>query len=301
MFYEYALDPAAICSWERARFFLDAVGPWKGRFIAKLPKTWAQAVLDGLTCGDVEKKRIEAKLEQVRRAQAFSHRVVGDYRTAASWLDNARAEHTRKEFRAIIAATGDGGPPVLDAANVDDSDALWRVEQGQLVARDPNTIAQAVGQLLAVSRHLIIIDPYFRANHRTKTDVLAACCLGLKSAVSKVEIHAALGGERDPTFTQAKADAVLSLPALIPVGVTASVSFWLPRPRGARFHNRYLLTDVGGVQFGDGIERGETGQYDRLSIIDDPSRLQILSTLTAVPLAFDRAGDAFDVVGTRRR
>jgi hypothetical protein len=301
MFYEYALEPTVICSWERARYFLDAVGPWKGRFLAKLPKTWARAVLDGLTCGDVEKKRIEAKLEQVIRNRCFSLRVVGEFRPTISWLDNARAEHARREFRAIIAAVGSGGPPVLDAGSVDESEPLWRVEQGQLVARDSAVIAQAVGHLLAVSRHLLVIDPYFRANHPTKSDVLSACCLVLPPTGSRVDVHAALGGERDPTYDQAKADALRLLPRILPTGLTATVSFWLPRNGGQRLHNRYLLTEVGGVQFGDGIERGAAGQYDRVSIVEDPSRIQIWNDFMGAVPSFDPAGAPFAVKGTRSR
>jgi hypothetical protein len=301
MFYEYALEPAVISSWERARYFLDAVGPWKGRFLAKLPKTWARAVLDGLKCGDVEKKRIEAKLEQVARGRCFSLRVVGEFNPAHSWLDNARAEHARKAFHAIIAAAGGGGPPVIDATDIDDSEPLWRVEQGQLVARDATVIAQAVGHLLAASRHLLVIDPYFRANHPTKSDVLAACCLGLPPTGARVDVHAALGGDRDPPFDQAKADALRLLPKVLPTGLTATVWFWLPRQGGQRLHNRYLLTEVGGVQFGDGIERGIAGQYDRVSILEDPSRIQIWADFMGTSPSFDPAGAPFTVQGTRRR
>ena len=40
MFHEYALEPAVLSSWERTRFFLDAFGPWKGRFLAEFPRKW---------------------------------------------------------------------------------------------------------------------------------------------------------------------------------------------------------------------------------------------------------------------
>lgn len=300
MFYEYALDPAVISNWERARYFLDAFGPWKGRFLAKLPKTWARAVLDGLTCGDVERKRIEERLVRFQAARPFTNRVVSDYPKASSWVDCAGAEHTKSPFRAIISKPGAYEMPVIDADVVDESEPLWRVEQGQLVARTPSAIGAALIHLLAVSRRLVFIDPYFRANHSTKCDVVTECCRLLPSQ-SQVEIHAALGGERDPSYEQAIADATNQLGRFIPQGLSVKVSFWLARPGGQRFHNRYLITDVGGVQFGDGIEKGSTGQVDRLSILDDTSRERLLRDFSELPAPFDRAGPEVAVKGTHRR
>lgn len=300
MFFEYALDPAVISNWDRARYFLDAFGPWKGRFLAKLPKTWARAVLDGLTCGDVERKRIEERLVRFQTARPFTNRVVAEYPKTNSWVECAKAEHTKNPFRAIISRPGVHQRPVIDAEIVDESEPLWRVEQGQLVSRTPSAIGEALNHLLAVSRRLVFIDPYFRANHSTKCDVVTECCRLLPSQ-SQVEIHAALGGDRDPSYEQAKADAAMQLARYIPTGLTAKVSFWLSRPGGQRLHNRYLITDVGGVQFGDGIEKGSTGQVDRLSILDDPSREQLLKDFSELSAPFDRAGPEIAVKGTGRR
>lgn len=66
-------------------------------------------------------------------------------------------------------------------------------------------------------------------------------------------------------------------------------------------HDRYLLTDMGGVQFGDSIEGGEPGHEDRLSILDEPSRTQLWNQYLGNPLAFDEAGESREFVGLARR
>ena len=48
--------------------------------------------------------------------------------------------------------------------------------------------------------------------------------------------------------------------------------------------------EVGGVQFGDGIEMGNAGHEDRLSILDEPSRLELWNQYLGTPPAFDSAG-----------
>jgi hypothetical protein len=49
MFFEYAIEPSVFSTWQNARFFLDALGPWKGRFLAEFPrKKWLPQVIEGM-------------------------------------------------------------------------------------------------------------------------------------------------------------------------------------------------------------------------------------------------------------
>ena len=134
MFYEYAMEPSVISTWERARYFLDAFGPWNGRFLAKYPKKWTRMVYDGLACGDLEKKRIEERLARLD-PRVFSPRANAKYDPGLSWLNNATSEHGHTPFRAILAVGGGCGQ-ILDPDEVDDHCNLWRVESGGLVPRD---------------------------------------------------------------------------------------------------------------------------------------------------------------------
>src|SRR5437867_7976608 len=102
MFYEYALEPSVLSSWDRTRFFLDAFGPWKGRFLAEYPKRWKKMVFDGLNCPDVEKKRITERLASLDK-RVFSPRANGQYEPKRPWIENAELEHQRVPFRAIVS------------------------------------------------------------------------------------------------------------------------------------------------------------------------------------------------------
>lgn len=286
MFHEYALEPSALSSWDRARFFLDAFGPWKGRFLAEYPQRWLKLVVDALNCPDVEKKRIVERLIRLDK-RVFLSRPDAPFDESTTWLENAEREHARSPFHAIVAAAPGSTPHVLDAAAIDDDSALWRVESGRLVSRDPRLFVRAVELLLRASTRIAIIDPYFRADQDDKTRPVARICELLRGRPTTIEVHFA---DEARGYVPCMADAERAMPRALPVGMKVTLHGWKERAGGQRLHNRYLLTDVGGVQFGDGIELGKDGQQDRLSILDEASRIQLWSQYLGDSPAFDPAG-----------
>jgi hypothetical protein len=285
MFREYALEPALISSWDRARFFFDSFGPWKGRFLAEYPRHWKRIVFEGLSCPDVEKKRITERLAQLDK-RVFSARANAPYDGARSWIDNAETEHRRSPFHAIVVAEKPGLPHFLDGSDVDDRNELWRVDLGLFLERDPNTFVQALRLLLAASRRVVIIDPYFRADQDDKTRALIAFCNAVDVAAT-VEVHF---GDEPRGYEPCMRDATRSLPQILPSGVEVTLHCWKERLGGPRLHNRYLITEVGGVEFGDGIEMGDAGDEDRLSILEESSRAKLWNDYLGSTPAFDSAG-----------
>lgn len=293
MFHEYAVEPTLLSSWDRTRFFLDALGPWKGRFLAKYPRHWKRMVHRALDCPDVEKKRIVERLAKLD-TRVFSARKSADYRGECSWLENATSEHSREPFRAIIALHALRTPHVIDGTEVDDGHDLWRVETGQLVRRRPEVFAQKLRLLLVASTRLMLIDPYFRADQPDKTGPLIAFCRAAPSLVA-VDVHFS---DEPRGYSACMNDASRVLPGLLPQGVKVKLHCWNERPGGARLHNRFLLTEIGGVQFGDGIETGTAGQEDRVSILDETSRAALWDLYGGASPGFDAAGSAREFVGS---
>lgn len=296
MFYEYALDPAVLSSWERVRYFLDAFGPWKGRFLAEYPRRWRKLVYDGLRCNAVERTRIEERLRRLDE-RVFSRRPGSTFNGKRPWLDNAEAEHERSAFRAIIALETRGKDYILDGSVVDETEERWRVEQGCILPRDPLNFVHALGLLLRESSHVVMIDPYFRADQPDKTSPLTTLCQVFQTANVQIEIH---GSEKDLAYAEVIRHAKRALPDAIPEEMKVLLRCWKERPGGARLHNRFLLTDIGGVQFGDSIERGEPSHEDRLAIVDEPSHKALWAQYVGSPAAFDEAGPPCQFTGRKR-
>jgi hypothetical protein len=78
------------------------------------------------------------------------------------------------------------------------------------------------------------------------------------------------------------------------------VHTWSQRPGGKRLHNRYLITNIGGVKFGDSVEQGQEGEDDHISILDESSREDLWSQFVDPASAFDRIGTPVAVTGARR-
>ena len=76
-----------------------------------------------------------------------------------------------------------------------------------------------------------------------------------------IELHTE---DRDdtPSWTEFRKECKDKLPSIIPEGLTLTVYRWKKRDGGERLHNRYILTDIGGVFFGIGLDEGNLGETD---------------------------------------
>lgn len=288
MFYEYALEPAAISSKERARYFLDALGPWKGRFVARLPRHWRGMVRDGLNCPDIERQWIVERLSELDR-RIFSPRANATFDETKSWLENALTEHARLPFHAIISNTrAMNNGVVLDAAEIDDRYELWRVESGQFVTRNADALIKAIELLLSASKRIVLIDQYFRADQEDKRRPLIAICQYVEGRAS-VEVHFS---DKTVTCDFSMSQAERALPRALPAGMAVTLHCWKEHED---IHNRYIITEVGGVKFGNSIELGDG--VDHLSILDETSRLRLWDEFLGTQPAYERVGEPREFVG----
>jgi hypothetical protein len=293
MYGEYALEPAALFSWEQVRFFLDQVGPWYGRFVAKYPKTWKRLVYEAARrCPPIELKRIEERLATLDE-RVFANRKGAPYDPSQSWVANALGEHARQPFTAII--THEAANEAVPAVDVHRDHAAWRREHGRFIARASGDFVAALALLLRHSRRVVLIDPYFRADQSEKRDPLLAFCTEL-SAGATIEIHTSTHHVADHFSIDV---ARQQLPQRLPAGLSFSLHIWKQRPQGLRLHNRYLITEIGGVQFGDGIELGGPGETDHVNLLDEPSRAELWEQYVDPGVAFDHAAPVLTIVGTR--
>lgn len=47
---------------------------------------------------------------------------------------------------------------------------------------------------------------------------------------------------------------------MMPAGLTIKVFFWSQKPGGLEMHPRFLLTDLGGIHYENGLDKGEPGE-----------------------------------------
>jgi hypothetical protein len=256
MLYEYAVEPRAIgSSWETFRYVIEKFGFDKGRVISEFPKRWFREVYDA-TAGlsPVQKKRVEEALNQARKKKVVRCQRPYDP-NAGDWLHNALTEHQRSPFRAIIAMQNPNGDDfVLPTDDLNELHPLMAVPRDRAVARDAASIAGALKELLRFGSHILFVDPFFDPYSARYKSTFREC-LGIVKALNCgaiCEIHYRYHDDK-PSPADLEREAANLFRGVIPADMTVTIYCWRQKKGGEDFHDRFLLTDKGGIGIGAGF------------------------------------------------
>lgn len=311
MIHEYALEPEVVASWhdrDKGRFFIDRFGYGAGRVVGMYPSktNWRKhvwAVLDAdfsptdkdrMRMVEIVKKLIEAKVQ----------RVGSEWNGTLDWLTNAESEHLRKPFHAILARENprNNGTVMREADILEGEAAGWGTPHSIVVQRSAENMAECVAPMLRCATRVLFIDPYFRANERRFRDPLAAF-LRQVSPQATTEIHASASYKDAPNeeYFRDESERALQRHAVIPGGRELKMHRWRNREGGEKMHNRYVLTDIGGVQFGTGLDEGEEGTTDVVSRLGAEPYEKLYQDYAGPGFSFDPDGEPFLVPSNQER
>jgi len=267
MIHEYAVDPALLCDKERFRYLTEHFGVHKGRLISRYPKRWKRLVYKGVAeLSEMQRKWIEDRLATIdeKMVKRKSEWIEGQ-----GWLNNAEFEHTRRPFHAILAmANPSERDYILTDDDLDEEALLWKVESEITVSRSPQALASAVAPLLRISRKIFFIDPYIDPykprSRKTLEAFLRACLVNRPSNIqlARIEFHTKYREEIGHFFSECERQ----FPKIVPTGYTLRILRWEEKQGGDGFHNRYILTERGGIRFTWGLDAGSPAQTDDLSL-----------------------------------
>jgi len=296
MIREYALDPTCIGEWPVFRYLIENFGVPQGRLISEFPGKWLRMVYD--SCGSFsfqQKQKLQVELVRIKKQGLC--KTSRPYDGNLKWLENALAQHDNKPFHAIISAKSDAEKQLLDASEITEADPLWGVQRTMIVPRNAQAMAAAVGKLLSVAKHIILIDPHFgpeNARHRRPLQAFLRAAMQNRSIGAPViEVHTQAKSTED--FFRDECRNRLS--NLIPAGLTVRFVRWTARRGGQPLHNRYILTDLGGVSFLHGLDDGRAGESDDIALLDCESHKQRWSEYVGDAPAFDLAEEPFVIQG----
>ncbi len=274
MLYEYALEPTLLSNWKDFRYFTEKFGFSEGRLISRFPKGWKKTVhallskCDVHECSEIQLKRVEELLfGEDSKGRTFDDRMLArhhEWNPGKEWLPNAEIEHRKRPFRAILAKENPHGKDfILEGDSVEDATPLFKIERTPTIPRSARRMATLVGPVLQHAEEILLIDSNFgpenpRHRHPMKEFLAAAISGRGTSPLKRVEIHlkekARENKEQAAAFFRSK--ALEELPCLIPEGMKVRLVRWSDGDSNDRFHNRFILTDRGGLQFGDGLDDG---------------------------------------------
>ena len=291
LFHEYALDPRLLNNWKDFRYFADAFGWSKGRLISRYPRRWKALVYDQLgECTPVEKLKIVERLKNID--EKIIQRSESEWNPAEpDWLTNAEIEHVARPFYRLIASENPrANDDVLLGEELDEDDEAWRLKTVIEVNRDATKMADAVSTLLRTSRSICLIDPHFAPEMpryiRTLATFVSAALEGRTVALDRLEYHL-LNKSTDEFFETQCTDTVCPI---LPPGLEVLFVRWESKPGGEALHDRFILTERGGVRFTVGLDDGNKNTFTGIEILSEASYHKYVGDYLSGTPVFDLKG-----------
>jgi len=288
MFYEFAVDPELVTFWcnlEGYTGFYMQFGIEKKRIVSRFPKHWERSVEDAF----LKANPCPTQMQSFRKTEIISmlkKRIVKrgsrNYVPTLPWLENAEKENLTRPFKGILSCSNPRNASSVKVITCAD-DILIRLEDfpGSCdAARTPDALVAPIAPILRCCEFAVFVDPYFDTSLRflepfqRRLQIIMQERYGCASP--KVQLHTAIercfkpSDPRDTSLEVREAARLMKgfqdkLPEVIPQGLSIRVVIWKERPRGQKLHNRYLLTDIGSVSFGIGLDCNDEAFHQSLS------------------------------------
>ena len=299
---EYAVEPAAIgADWNTFKYIIEKFGFEKGRLISRLPGKWEKKVLAAAKDAGVSDIRISSMIERLKNTKKI--RIVDFGRTfdgSQSWVDNALREHASRPFRGIICAAKPAGcAEALTAADCDDENDLMEAPISRDVARVADSISDALFVLTASSEEIDIVDPFFDLRPEKGDFMGPITSLLTKLSIAgfcakTIRIHFRTHGTRPPDHILAR-DAPRLTRGLIPHSFKLQLFEWAQIPGGKDFHDRFILTNAGGLMIGIGPSARGATETATFTLLADTHAQEIRARFTYESTVYNRVGAVVQV------
>jgi hypothetical protein len=262
MFKEFAIEPSLMAEWESFRELRDKFGIFQGRFIADFPrKKWKKMVASLLAesaKGDHPVRNSATMLawlqsQDARRDTRFSRRH-GPYDDSQSWVINALAAQDRFDAFITTAETQSDKSITWDEMTPISEHPLFTVNTQPRVARRGSELLQVIKPLLGLSTQVRWVDRYLSPD-RDQLETVLDCLQWIRQEsipIKGFELH--LGGQ-DVDFRIQQQNYRRVLGDSIPDGLKISLHWWAASST-ENIHPRFVLTDIGGLQFDHGTDPG---------------------------------------------
>ena len=136
---------------------------------------------------------------------------------------------------------------------------LWQIPNHAVIPRQPAKMVKLITPLLQCTQKVIFVDPHFFPDKKRYRDPLFAFLQKIHEIAQQfqrtieVAYHVEIENETHENNFKQMADK--KLPGGIPKGMRLQFVQWEKKA----LHDRYVLTDIGGVNFGHGLDQSEDG------------------------------------------
>lgn len=255
MIYEFAISPILFTEWQDLRFFLQTFGREEGRLLSDIPrKKWINMTRKEINASDngqVMKKRLKAGIERLERKAIYRRNAVPEVESEL-WIDHALEAHRCRPLQAILTDNYDGDHESIIINDRDFTDDIrWKIPLDATVARSANIMVQTIQPMLDCAREIILIDRNFDPDkYRWRLFLLELASIlsqrPFSPSINKIGFHV---GD-DIAANHLELLCRNHIENNVPDNMQIIFFVW-PRDE---LHDRYVLTDIGGVRFGIGLD-----------------------------------------------
>lgn len=284
MIYEYAIEPEVVLSWgekNNARIFRSSFGLGQPRLMSAFPSrgTWKKLFGKALESNrakmdDLDIMRATEKASQLIENSVVRQNVRYQY-DGKTWLTNAVIENLRHPFQAVVASSNPSSSECVILAKDLELENIpqWDVRRAATPNRTVSDIAKELAPMLRIADEIVIVDPYFRAQKPDRRAVLEGLfdqILFQRSGEPPKSISVLVSAEYEnvTSLNAFNAECREKMARHIGKGLIVTFARLLRRDRGEKLHNRYVLTNHGGVSLGNTFEQGDVGTMDDANLMD---------------------------------
>lgn len=299
---EYAVEPTAMgADWQTFRFLIEKFGLDKGRLISRLPKKWESKVIQAAKESGVSAIKLTSMVERLKNTSRLRVADFGrEYQPDQTWIENAVREHADRPFRAIICA-GEDRPcgEALGADDCSDDHALFLAPISKDIPRTADAIADALAFLAMTAREIDLIDPFFDlraagADYVSPLASLLARLSVLQASCKVIRVHFRTHDSRPPEDIFLR-DLPRQTDGIIPAGFSLQFIEWSEIQGGEDFHDRFLLTDAGGLMLGAGFSADGANETVAFTLLDDAHAQTIRSRFADEAHVYEKVGSTVQI------
>lgn len=316
MIYEYAIEPELLVDWGKNRadyqYFIEKFGLGSPRIMSEFPKfkNWRkqfkQAAGMAESGNELTRTRITELFKIIQEKRICREEV--EYNGKLSWLQNAEEENIRKEFHAILAKNNPRCHSKVVSSKSIEIDSIGKIKNQIHCPRRPADMANLFTPILENCNEVHFVDPYFTPERSKWMKPLEAflkiisnrvCRPGIKEIVCHTTIPR--DKREKKKFSAFKQCCEKKLNDIIPTDTSLTVQYWKERGGGEKFHNRYLLTDIGGLKVDPGFDEGNVGENIEVMLLERNLYEKIWKNFFINPAYdIDTAGSPIQITGQKK-
>jgi len=269
LIHEYLVDPELVLKWASNTRdysdFMNAFGVGTSRITSGFPKlrTWRKLALQKIPYDDPDSLMAQRAVELVNGiTEAQVQRDGFLFRITDEWEENVTREHNRVAFDFVLLH--DKRTLQLNNSFKQDdiyepAKACWNHPIAGVIERRAAHMAGFVGNLLRLSNRIVLVDPYLSVTNAKLDPIVAFIRKALEGRVSETRpSFEVLYDSKRTTQAPSLHAGILRYLEIDPGTINLTVRSLEQRQGGQEIHNRYLLTDLGGITFGHGLDEGSS-------------------------------------------